>query len=82
MPINDPSVNDPSLSSAASNDEAPEEAATANIAVRRHGRVAELVLNRPHALNAISTALAAELGDKASALASDPGVRALRAWLF
>ncbi|HEU5429706.1 MAG TPA: enoyl-CoA hydratase-related protein [Actinocrinis sp.] len=50
---------------------------TANIAVRRHGHVAEIVLDRPDALNAISTALATELGDKASALADDRGVRAV-----
>jgi enoyl-CoA hydratase/carnithine racemase len=53
------------------------EAAPANIAVRRHGQVAEVILDRPDALNAISTALAAELGDQVSALASDPDVRAV-----
>lgn len=47
------------------------------VAVRRHGGVAELILDRPDALNAISTALAAELGDKAAELAHDPAVRAV-----
>lgn len=62
---------------APSDDAAPQHAAPANIAVRRHGQVAEVVLDRPDALNAISTALAVELGDKVSALASDPDVRAV-----
>ncbi|HZP54216.1 MAG TPA: enoyl-CoA hydratase-related protein [Actinocrinis sp.] len=62
---------------APSEDAAPQHAAAANIAVRRHGQVAEVVLDRPDALNAISTALAAELGDKVSALASDPDIRAV-----
>lgn len=53
------------------------ENAASHITVRRDGHVAELVLDRPDALNAISTALAAELGDKALALAADPEVRAV-----
>jgi enoyl-CoA hydratase/carnithine racemase len=67
------SLNNPAPSDSA----APQDAAPAHIAVRRHGQVAEVVLDRPDALNAISTALAAELGDKVSALASDPNVRAV-----
>jgi enoyl-CoA hydratase/carnithine racemase len=67
------SLNNP----APSDNAAPQDAAPAHIAVRRHGQVAEVVLDRPDALNAISTALAAELGDKVSALASDPNVRAV-----
>src|SRR5258708_1561453 len=43
----------------------------------RHGHVGELVLDRPEALNAISTALAVELAAKANALAGDPAVRAI-----
>jgi enoyl-CoA hydratase/carnithine racemase len=57
---------------AASDNDAP-----SCISVRRHGHVAELVLNRPDALNAISTALAAELGDRAIELATDSQVRAV-----
>lgn len=49
----------------------------ADITVLRHGDVVELALARPEALNAISTALAAELADKASALGADPKVRAV-----
>lgn len=62
---------------APSNKASSKEAALASIAVRRHGRVAEVVLDRPDALNAISTALAAELADQVSALAADPDVRAV-----
>jgi enoyl-CoA hydratase/carnithine racemase len=47
------------------------------IAVTNHGNVAELVLDRPEALNAISTALAIELAEKAAALGGDPSVRAV-----
>jgi enoyl-CoA hydratase/carnithine racemase len=47
------------------------------IAVAAHGHVAELVLDRPAALNAISTALAVELAEKARAVAADPSVRAV-----
>ena len=67
------SSNDPAPLSDASS----QEAAPSNVAVRRHGQVAEVVLDRPGALNAISTALAAELGDKVTALASDRDVRAV-----
>lgn len=52
-------------------------AAFTDIAEHRHGHVAELVLDRPDALNAISTALAAELARKAVALAGDSSVRAV-----
>lgn len=47
------------------------------ITVRREGdgHVAELVLDRPEAMNAISTAMAQELGDAARELAADPQVR-------
>lgn len=50
------------------------------LAVERHGpagQVAEVVLNRPDAMNAVSTALAVELRDVTAALAADPGVRAV-----
>ncbi|MBS2962134.1 enoyl-CoA hydratase/isomerase family protein [Actinocrinis puniceicyclus] len=47
------------------------------MAVRQHGHVAELVLDRPAALNAISTALARELAAEASALAANPSIRAI-----
>src|SRR4051812_38454707 len=42
----------------------------------RHGRVLELELHRPDALNAISTALATELATVAADVARDDGVRA------
>ncbi|MET3983267.1 enoyl-CoA hydratase-related protein [Streptomyces sp. PvR034] len=48
------------------------------IAVRRHGEggaVAELVLDRPKAMNAVSDALARSLGEACGALAADAGVR-------
>lgn len=45
--------------------------------MRRHGHVAELVLDRPAALNAISTALAGELADEATALAGDQSIRVI-----
>lgn len=47
------------------------------ITVRREGdgHVAELVLDRPEAMNAISTAMAQELGDATRELAADPQVR-------
>ncbi|MET9224025.1 MULTISPECIES: enoyl-CoA hydratase-related protein [unclassified Streptomyces] len=45
------------------------------VAVRRHGdRVAELVLDRPKAMNAVSTRMAVAIGDACAALAADPGV--------
>jgi enoyl-CoA hydratase/carnithine racemase len=48
--------------------------------VERHGergRVAELVLDRPEALNAVSTELARDLTAATTALAADPTVRAV-----
>ncbi|MFP5336807.1 MAG: enoyl-CoA hydratase/isomerase family protein [Actinomycetes bacterium] len=48
------------------------------IRVQRHGdHVAEIVLDRPEALNAISTALAVELTDVTARLAADGSVRAV-----
>lgn len=44
---------------------------------RRGDHVAEIVLDRPEVLNAISTALAAELTDATARLAADPSVRAV-----
>jgi len=41
------------------------------------GRVATVTLDRPEALNAISTELAADLAEAVEPLATDPGVRAL-----
>ncbi|MFJ4874953.1 enoyl-CoA hydratase/isomerase family protein [Streptomyces sp. NPDC088745] len=48
------------------------------VAVRRHGdggHVAELVLDRPKAMNAVSSAMAAAIGEACAALAADPTVR-------
>ncbi|MCX5204600.1 enoyl-CoA hydratase-related protein [Streptomyces sp. NBC_00237] len=48
------------------------------VVVRRHGDggyVAELVLDRPKAMNAVSSAMAASIGEACAALAADPGVR-------
>ncbi|WP_424212104.1 enoyl-CoA hydratase/isomerase family protein [Streptomyces sp. BI20] len=48
------------------------------VAVRRHGPegvVAELVLDRPKAMNAVSTAMARALGEACAALAADAGTR-------
>jgi enoyl-CoA hydratase/carnithine racemase len=47
------------------------------IAVRRHGFVAELVLDRPKAMNAVSTQLAKALAAATRALADDHEVRAV-----
>ncbi|MBV9095899.1 MAG: enoyl-CoA hydratase/isomerase family protein [Streptosporangiaceae bacterium] len=49
------------------------------IKVLRHdeGRVAEIVLNRPQAMNAISTAMARELIGACAQTAAEPGVRAV-----
>lgn len=45
------------------------------VLVRRHGdRVAELILDRPKAMNAVSTAMAVALGTACAALAADPGI--------
>ncbi|WP_228980502.1 enoyl-CoA hydratase/isomerase family protein [Streptomyces sp. DH12] len=45
------------------------------VAVRRHGFTAELVLDRPQAMNAVSTAMARSIGAACDALAADPSVR-------
>ncbi|MFF0741217.1 enoyl-CoA hydratase/isomerase family protein [Streptomyces sp. NPDC004111] len=48
------------------------------VAVRRHGdggHVAELVLDRPKAMNAVSSAMAASIAAACDALAADPSVR-------
>ncbi|GAB3679321.1 enoyl-CoA hydratase/isomerase family protein [Angustibacter aerolatus] len=48
------------------------------VRVERHGEhVAELVLDRPQAMNAVSTELARQLRDATTALAADPTVRAV-----
>ncbi|MCX2969209.1 enoyl-CoA hydratase-related protein [Streptomyces sp. TRM70308] len=47
------------------------------IEVREDGHVAELVLDRPQAMNAVSTRLAADLAEACAALAADTGVRAV-----
>lgn len=50
------------------------------VLIRRHGPdgvVAEIVLDRPDARNALSTAMARELGDATGALAVDAAVRAV-----
>jgi len=47
------------------------------VTLAKHGNIAELVLSRPEALNAISSALAIELAETANALAGDPSVRAV-----
>jgi enoyl-CoA hydratase/carnithine racemase len=46
------------------------------IEVRREGTVAEVVLNRPEALNAVSTAFAEELTARMRELAADGSLRA------
>jgi enoyl-CoA hydratase/carnithine racemase len=51
-----------------------------HVELRRHGeggRVAELVLDRPEAHNALSTAMARDIGAATEALAQDIGVRAV-----
>ncbi|MEC4019552.1 enoyl-CoA hydratase/isomerase family protein [Streptomyces sp. H27-D2] len=45
------------------------------IAVRRHGHVAELVLDRPKAMNAVSTEMARCLAEACETLAADASVR-------
>ncbi|WKU46634.1 enoyl-CoA hydratase-related protein [Streptomyces sp. VNUA116] len=45
------------------------------IVVRRHGHVAELVLDRPKAMNAVSSELARRLAEATSVLAADSSVR-------
>ncbi|MGR3870184.1 enoyl-CoA hydratase/isomerase family protein [Streptomyces graminifolii] len=46
------------------------------VLVRRHGYVAELVLDRPKAMNAVSTAMAGSIAEACAALAADRDVRA------
>lgn len=48
-----------------------------HVAVARHGAVAELVLARPEALNALSTAMGRELADATARLGADPAVAAV-----
>ncbi|PLW65940.1 enoyl-CoA hydratase [Streptomyces sp. SCUT-3] len=45
------------------------------VAVRRHGHVVELVLDRPKAMNAVSTAMAASVAEATAALAADRTAR-------
>ncbi|MEU5160614.1 enoyl-CoA hydratase-related protein [Streptomyces sp. NPDC020875] len=45
------------------------------VAVRTHGHVAELVLDRPAAMNAVSSAMARSIAEACTALAADPDVR-------
>ncbi|MEU6401569.1 enoyl-CoA hydratase-related protein [Streptomyces sp. NPDC046985] len=47
------------------------------VLVRRHAYVAELVLDRPKAMNAVSTEMARAIGGACAALAADPDVRAV-----
>ncbi len=47
------------------------------ITVRRHDHVAEVVLDRTEAHNALSTAMMAELGSACAAVRDDPAVRAV-----
>ncbi|WP_105973521.1 enoyl-CoA hydratase/isomerase family protein [Streptomyces geranii] len=47
------------------------------VVVRRHGYVAELVLDRPKAMNAVSSAMARSIGGACAALAADRDVRAV-----
>ncbi|GGR70164.1 enoyl-CoA hydratase [Streptomyces aureoverticillatus] len=45
------------------------------VGVRRHGYVAELALDRPKAMNAVSSAMARSIGEACAALAEDRDVR-------
>ncbi|ARZ68212.1 enoyl-CoA hydratase-related protein [Streptomyces sp. HU2014] len=45
------------------------------VAVRRHGHVAELVLDRPKAMNAVSTEMGRRIGEATAALAADASAR-------
>ncbi|WP_433227686.1 enoyl-CoA hydratase/isomerase family protein [Actinomadura formosensis] len=47
------------------------------VTLRRDGHVAEIVLDRPEALNALSTAMARRLADVCGEVAADAGVRAV-----
>ncbi|GAA1355749.1 enoyl-CoA hydratase/isomerase family protein [Streptomyces beijiangensis] len=53
----------------------PEERFGEYVAVRRHGHVAELVLDRPKAMNAVSTEMARSIAAACAALAADPAAR-------
>ncbi|NGN63740.1 enoyl-CoA hydratase [Streptomyces sp. A7024] len=46
-----------------------------HVVVRRHGHIAELVLDRPKAMNAVSTQMAASLAEATGALAEDASAR-------
>ncbi|WP_374986097.1 enoyl-CoA hydratase/isomerase family protein [Streptomyces fradiae] len=46
-----------------------------HVVVRRHGYVAELVLDRPKAMNAVSTEMARSIAAACDALAADPSAR-------
>jgi enoyl-CoA hydratase/carnithine racemase len=55
-----------------------EQGAFEHVRLRRHGaHVVELVLDRPRALNAVSTAMARDLAAATALLATAPGVRAV-----
>jgi enoyl-CoA hydratase/carnithine racemase len=47
------------------------------VSLRRHDHVAEIVLNRPEALNALSTSMALRLAEVCADVAADPAVRAV-----
>ncbi|GAA3190224.1 MULTISPECIES: enoyl-CoA hydratase/isomerase family protein [Streptomyces] len=47
------------------------------VRVERHGYVAELVMDRPEAMNAVSTAMADALSEACASLAADAAVRAV-----
>ncbi|WHM36959.1 enoyl-CoA hydratase-related protein [Streptomyces sp. BPTC-684] len=47
------------------------------VGVKRHGCVAELVLDRPKAMNAVSTEMARSIAAACDALAADPSARAV-----
>ncbi|WP_329401425.1 enoyl-CoA hydratase/isomerase family protein [Streptomyces melanogenes] len=47
------------------------------VGVKRHGYVAELVLDRPKAMNAVSTEMARSIAAACDALAADPAARAV-----
>ena len=48
-----------------------------SVRVEGHGPVAELVLDRPAALNALSAAFAERIADEVGRLSADPSVRAV-----
>ncbi len=47
------------------------------VRIERHGHIAELVLDRPEAMNAVSTAMARTIAAATAELAADPEVRAV-----